>query len=433
MAFPIRRTSPQVRLRLVAVTLALPALLTQPAHAQAIDDATRAAARKLGSAGLNAFQEHDYATASDKLGKAFHVLQAPSLGLWSARALEKLGKLVEAQERYVKVTRLEIDGGDAEVQKKARAEAATDLAALSPRIPSVVVQVEGTSPSEVRVTVDGTALLPDLVGEAWPVDPGPHHIVGTHGTERKEADVTVAEGEHPSTVLNFGVGTIVAAATPAAATPQHTSGPLEPASPQRGIRRPLSRTTALIAWVTLAGVGAASFGAVGAIAGVVTLVDRGGLHQGSDCFETSCKSEAADRVNSYNTMRTVLEHRLPRWDCRGGDRRRPAAYCTAGPDRQRCPGDCPGPRSNLEARSDVRRETVRSIHARLSRGRVPCAQVRHRPDARQPWSGRTRQRWQHRQGHGRCAGGRRRTEQPCGRAGRRSSERWRVHRWQRRR
>ena len=303
--FLIQRISKQVRWRLCAVTVALPALLTQPAHAQDIDDATRAAARKLGSAGLNAFQEHDYATASDKLGKAFHVLQAPSLGLWSARALEKLGKLVEAQERYVKVTRLEIDGGDAEVQKQARTEAATDLAALSPRIPSIVVQVEGTSPSEVSVTVDGTALLPDLVGEAWPVDPGPHHVVGTHGTERKEADVTVAEGEHPSTVLHFGVGPTVAAAGPAAQSvepTQPTSGAPEPASPPTRDSKPASPQRT-IAWVTL-GVGAAGF-AVGAVTGVLTLVDRGGLHQGSDCYGTSCNSQAADKVNSYNTMRTL--------------------------------------------------------------------------------------------------------------------------------
>jgi hypothetical protein len=302
--FLIRRISQQVRWRLCAVTVALPALLTQPAHAQAIDDATRAAARKLGSAGLNAFQEHDYATASDKLGKAFHVLQAPSLGLWSARALEKLGKLVEAQERYLKVTRLEIDGGDAEVQKKARTEAATDLAALSPRIPSIVVQVEGTSPSEVSVTVDGTALLPDLVGEAWPVDPGPHHIVGTHGAERKEADVTVAEGEHPSTVLHFGVGPTVAGAAAAQGVEpgQPTSGPLTPASPPTQDSKAASPQRT-IAWVTL-GVGAAGL-AVGALTGVLTLADRGGLHQGSDCYGTSCNSQATDKVNSYNTMRTL--------------------------------------------------------------------------------------------------------------------------------
>jgi len=308
MGFPVRPISQQVRRRLVAVAVAvaLPALLAQPAHAQAVDDATRAAARKLGSAGLDAFQAHDYATASDKLGKAFHVLQAPTLGLWSARALEKLGKLVEAQERYLKVTRLEIVGGDAEVQKKARTEAATDLATLSPRVPSIVVQVEGTSPSEVSVTVDGTALSPDLVGEAWPVDPGAHHIVGAHGTERKEADVTVAEGEHPSTVLHFGVGPTVAGAAAATAQSlepgQPTSGPREPASPatsDSNARSP-QRT---IAWVTL-GVGAAGL-AVGAVAGVLTLVDRGGLHQGSDCYETSCNSQATDKVNSYNTMRTI--------------------------------------------------------------------------------------------------------------------------------
>jgi len=303
MACTIRRISRRVRQGLFAVAVALPALLTQPAHAQAVDDATRAAARKLGSAGLNAFQEHDYATASDKLGKAFHFLQAPSLGLWSARALEKLGKLIEAQERYVKVTRLEIDSGDAEVQEQARTEAAADLAALSSRIPSIVVQVEGTSPSQVSVTVDGTALSSELVGEAWPVNPGLHHVVGTHGTERKEADVTVAEAEHPSTVLQFGVGpTVAAAAAQSVERGAPSSGTLAPASPPpRDSKGPSPQRA--IAWVTL-GVGAAGL-AVGTIAGVMTLVDRSGLRQGVDCYETSCNSQATAKVNSYNSMRTV--------------------------------------------------------------------------------------------------------------------------------
>ncbi|HEX3849975.1 MAG TPA: hypothetical protein VHW01_03360 [Polyangiaceae bacterium] len=296
------RVSKQIRCGLFAVTVALPVLFTHSASAQAVDDATRAAARKLGSAGLNAFQEHDYVTASDKLGRAFHVLQAPSLGLWSARALEKLGKLVEAQERYLKVTRLDIVGGDAEVQKTARTEAAADLAALSPRVPSIVVQVEGTTPAEVTLTVDGNALAPDLVGEAWPVDPGSHHVVGTHGADRLEADVVVAEGEHPSTVLRFGAAPTVVAAPRDVAPAQGANGPFEPApAPTKDSGFASSQRT--IGWVTL-GVGAAGF-AVGAVTGVMTLVDRGGLHQGSDCYGTSCGTRVTSKVDSYNSMRTA--------------------------------------------------------------------------------------------------------------------------------
>jgi Tfp pilus assembly protein PilF len=71
-----------------------------------VDDATRASARQLGYAGVEEFQGGQYESARAKLEKAYRVLKAPSLGLWSARALEKLGKLVEASERYLEVTRL---------------------------------------------------------------------------------------------------------------------------------------------------------------------------------------------------------------------------------------------------------------------------------------------------------------------------------------
>jgi hypothetical protein len=39
--------------------------------------------------------------ASDKLVKAYHLLKVPSFGLWSARALEKRGLLLEALARYL--------------------------------------------------------------------------------------------------------------------------------------------------------------------------------------------------------------------------------------------------------------------------------------------------------------------------------------------
>ena len=305
MAFSVSRVSKQVGRGLCAVTVTWCVSFTSPASAQPVDDATRAAARKLGATGLSAFEEHDYATASDKLSKAFHVLQAPSLGLWSARALEKLGKLVEAQERYLIVTRLDIVGGDAEVQRKARAEAATDLAALSQRVPSIVVQVEGTPPSGVTVTVDGTELSPELVGEAWPVNPGSHHLVGTHDGEKRETDVVVAEGQHPTSVLRFGgaLATGVAAAGPQSVlAAQPASGPLEPAqAPQRDAG--FSSWQRSAGWATLAA-GATGF-AVSGVTGIMTLVHRSDLHQGSDCYGTSCATRVSGKVDSYNSMRTA--------------------------------------------------------------------------------------------------------------------------------
>ncbi len=296
MAFIVPGIAKRVRRGQLALTLTLPLVFAHAAAAQEVDDATRAAARRLGSAGVEAYQAHDYATADEKLGRAFRILQAPSLGLWSARTLEKLGKLVEAQERYVKVTQLAIVGGDTAVQKKAQAEAATDLAALAPRVPVIVVQLEGASRSDVTLTIDGNAVSTELVGEAWPVNPGSHHVLGVRGAERREEDVVIAESERKSTVLRFGSPSTVAP-PPASAASAASAQPL-PQSAARDSSVGSSQRT--IGWATL-GVGAAGI-AIGSIAGVVALIDRGGL---DGCSGTSCPTGAQGKVDSYNTMRTV--------------------------------------------------------------------------------------------------------------------------------
>jgi hypothetical protein len=105
-------------------------------RAQAVDDAARGAARTLGYDGVKAYNAGDYAVADQKLEKAYRVVKVPSLGLWSARALVKLGRLVEASERYREVTQLEVSGGEQAVQKQAQADAQSELDSLTPRIPS---------------------------------------------------------------------------------------------------------------------------------------------------------------------------------------------------------------------------------------------------------------------------------------------------------
>jgi Tfp pilus assembly protein PilF len=139
------------RLCLALASLCLGAVFVEhPAHAQESDASTRASARQLGNTGVEAYQAGDYKTASDKLEKAYRILNAPSLGLWSARALKANGKYVEASERYLEVTRLEVSGGDVALQKKAQADAAAELEELRAKIPSLVIEVKGASAGKPR-------------------------------------------------------------------------------------------------------------------------------------------------------------------------------------------------------------------------------------------------------------------------------------------
>lgn len=132
------------------------------------------------------FEAGNYAAASEKLERAYSALKVPSLGLWSARALLKLDRWVEASERLLEVTRLEVSGGEMAVQNAARRDAEADLAALSPRIPSVIIVLRGAGPTEASITLDGRPVAPSLIGAAIPVDPGKHVFRAEHaagGTE----------------------------------------------------------------------------------------------------------------------------------------------------------------------------------------------------------------------------------------------------------
>lgn len=193
--------------------LGLVALILFTAHrasAQASSDASRGEARgearKIGYAGVEAFQSGDFATAHDRLETAYQLLRVPSLGLWSARALAKLGKLVEAEARYLEVIRLPTSVGDEAIQEQARQDARIERGALARRIPSILVRVTGAPIGEVAVTIDDAALVGSALGESHLVNPGGHRIEGIRGGARARAEVTVAEGEQKETVLAFAPG-----------------------------------------------------------------------------------------------------------------------------------------------------------------------------------------------------------------------------------
>ena len=166
-------------------------------------DASRAAARDLGYSGVESYQAADYDVAIQKLDKAYQVLQVPSLGLWSARALIKTNRWVEAAERLRQVLALEVKGGDAAVQQQALREAKQELDALTPRLPSLVVDVRA-APSDMQVTVDDDALSPALLlGEAVPANPGRHVIVARASGRELRREVTLEAGKREAVELVF--------------------------------------------------------------------------------------------------------------------------------------------------------------------------------------------------------------------------------------
>jgi hypothetical protein len=169
-------------LRATLTAAALAAVLVQPAAAQAEpqpDEATVMAARELAREGLELLQAGKYAEAQDRLHRAYAIVPAPTVLLLEGRALEGMGKLVEAAERYQQVKRTKLNDDAPEAYGRAVKEAEGDLRRVQPLIPSITIMLEGighaTPGFEIRV--DGVKFPAPLLGAKRPANPGQHEVL----------------------------------------------------------------------------------------------------------------------------------------------------------------------------------------------------------------------------------------------------------------
>jgi hypothetical protein len=178
-------------------------LATRHGWAAPVEAEVRAQARALAYAGVEAYAVQNYRVASDKLEESFRLLRVPSLGLWSARALARLGKWVEAQARYRAVAELAISPTDPPVQQSAKDDAARELRELLLRMPHLTLQLRGASVGEVEVELDGVVLTNPEFGHAQPVNPGRHIVIGTRGAEKSQIVLSIDEAGDEEVWLRF--------------------------------------------------------------------------------------------------------------------------------------------------------------------------------------------------------------------------------------
>jgi hypothetical protein len=299
------------------------------------DDSTRAAARALGTQGIEAYWANDFDTANTKLDRAYRLYATATLGLWSARARVQLGQLVAGAERYRETLRAN-SLGDTEAQQKALKEARTELDALLPRIPSLTIHVTNARPEDVAVTLDDSPLPSALLGEARPTDPGQHFVVATRGSERQQVEVQLREREQRSLKIQFR-------AQPLAASEPVTGGgealaltPLQAAGPEPQTSAAPSGATATSPLKPLGVIAMAFGGAALATAAVTALIandKRGG------CVENICPPEVKQSYDAFRTVSMVAFYAgtglalggLVLWLAAPGDDEAPAASLRIGP------------------------------------------------------------------------------------------------------
>ncbi|WP_170319964.1 PEGA domain-containing protein [Polyangium spumosum] len=173
--------------------LAAGLLVSSAAHGQP-SQTDRDVARKLLIEGREKLAAGDAEAALEHFQKAHGLMYVPTTGLDLAKAYGELGRLVEARNVLLEVSRLPADGNAAFLA--AQAEASELLKAVDTRIPSIHLRVTGAPSEAVRVTVDGVDISGSQLDTPRMLDPGSHDIVvSAPGFVTEQRRVTLEEGD----------------------------------------------------------------------------------------------------------------------------------------------------------------------------------------------------------------------------------------------
>jgi hypothetical protein len=272
------------------VLLCLSACRSMPVAAQ--DESQVRAAAELSVEGRQAFERHAFAKAVAKFDQAYKLLPAPTVGLWSARARAKLGKLLLAEVRYREVLRSPLVG-DPEVQREAQAQAKEELSALRSRIPVLIITNDRPS-LPIVVHLDG--VLVSKLDSEQQLDPGTHQVVAERNSERRTFDMTLVEGERQT--LHVAIEPVAKPPAAVQIPPQQSVSQgdvldeMAQAPPETHDSNHSMREFMSIAAISLGGVSLA-------VSGVAALVASG------KCPGGRCR--AADELDRYTGLRTGSE------------------------------------------------------------------------------------------------------------------------------
>jgi hypothetical protein len=249
-------------------------------------------ARSIAVTGREAFNAGDYETAVTLFRRAYALYPAPTVVLYEARSLEKLGQLLEADEAYARTTQIPVQPGAPAQFAEAVSAARQEGRVLQGRIPTLTLKLEGvgTESADLRISINGQAIAPVQLGQARRLNPGKYRVVGSLGDERTdEANAVLQAGQHLIVVLDLTDPAMAAAAGKRAG-----SNGREPTA---------SGSTPLIAYVA-GGVGLTGIGV-----GVVTGLMANAKHAGAvtECEQGRCVegSEGPAMVNAFRTLRTA--------------------------------------------------------------------------------------------------------------------------------
>ncbi|EYF04498.1 Hypothetical protein CAP_4466 [Chondromyces apiculatus DSM 436] len=171
-------------------------LLPATADAAEPSAADRETARGLVIEGRRKFDAGDLEGARKAFQAAHDIMGVPTTGLDLARALARLGRLVEARAMALDVARMPVKPKEPEAFTEARPAAATLAEELEKRIPGLEIRVKGPSEAAaIEVRVDGEVVPQASLSFPRKVNPGTHAVEAeAQGFEPARKEITAAEG-----------------------------------------------------------------------------------------------------------------------------------------------------------------------------------------------------------------------------------------------
>jgi hypothetical protein len=256
-----------------------------------------AAAEQLFSAGREAFERGDFASACPKFEESQRLDRAAGTLINLAACYEKLGRLASAWETWRGALQVLALGDERRPAVERRAEA------MEKRVPRLFIELAPGAPPDTRVTRDSVDLGAASLGVGLPVDPGRHLVIASApGYLERRYDVEVAEGATQKLVVETGEAR---SATPApiAAAPVPTAPAPQPAPLSD---RPASSSSTRTFGYVVGGAGLVGLLA-GSVTGIVALKKKNAMLD--DCEQANgsyvCGPDGLDAASSGETFATV--------------------------------------------------------------------------------------------------------------------------------
>ncbi len=228
-------------------------------------------ARRHGEEALALHAEGRFAEAFTKFEMAEKIAHSPVFLLWMARSKRAQGALLAARSLYEQLERESLPSDASPNWVQAKTEGASELAALVPRIPAVVVRLGAGQPADLPVELDGARVQP---GAQILVDPGEHVVIARpRASAPVERRVRVREGSPPA-VVEIGA----------------SASPEVEASPSPG---------SIVPGAVLLGFGAAGI-AAGIVTGTYALVLAGEVKDG--CVGDACLASDEDEAATADAL-----------------------------------------------------------------------------------------------------------------------------------